>query len=122
MLIGAYVDNEYNISIRKGDSGSIVIKGIPTDNTYKVSLGLVDPDTKQIIKEFTSQSEGELATINFSVADTESLEAPKKYFYGIKLTLNGEETTVVPHAGKQCDYLNIPFMPTFNVLLKLVEG
>lgn len=122
MLIGAYVDKNYNIYIRKGDSGTVIIKGIPNDNTYKVSLGLVDPDTQRIVKEFTSQSAGGMANINFSVADTESLEAPKKYFYGIKLTLNGEEATVIPNAGKKCDYLNIQQMPTFNVLLKLVEG
>ena len=123
MFIGAFVDEKYNIFIRKGDSGSVLVKGIPTDDTYKVSLGVVDPETQEIIKEFSTYSNGtSIASINFTSQDTEAL-GEGKFLYGIKLTLGDSETTVIPNAYKtQGGCLTIPYPPTFNVLTKLAEG
>lgn len=122
-LIGVYVDEKYNIFVRKGDSGTLIVKGIPTDNNFKVSLGIVDPESGDIIKEISVNSMGATqVSLPISVADTESL-GEGKFLYGIKLTLGTNETTVIPTAYKNAGgCLNIPYPPTFNVLSKLVEG
>ena len=122
MFIGAFVDEKYNIFIRKGDSGAVLVKGIPTDDTYKVSLGVVDPETQEIIKEFSTYSNGNsIVSINFTSQDTETL-GEGKFLYGIKLTLGDSETTVIPNAYKSAGgCLTIPYPPTFNVLIKLAE-
>lgn len=122
-LIGVFVDRNYNIFVRKGDSGSIVIRNIPIDHNYKVSLGIVNPDNGNIVKEISTNSlTAETAQINISTSDTESI-GEGKWLYGIKLSYNGEETTVIPNAYKNTGgCLDIPLPPTFNVLPKLVEG
>lgn len=121
-LVGVYVDSKYNIFVRKGDSGAVIIKNIPIDN-YKVSLGVVDPDSGNIIKEWFTYSGGaNQAAIQIPVQDTEDL-GEGKYLYGIKLTIGNSETTVIPNAYKNAGgCLTIPLPPTFNVLPKLVEG
>lgn len=123
MFIGAFVDEKYNIFIRKGDSGTVLVKGIPTDDTYKVSLGVVNPETQEIVKEFTSYSSGlSEVSIQFTTQETEDL-GEGKFLYGIKITLGDSETTVIPNAYKSAGgCLTIPYPPTFNVLPKLVEG
>lgn len=122
-LVGVFVDNKYNIFVRQGDSGAVVIKGIPDDNTYKVSLGIVDPDSGSIVKEIsTYASSVTQVAINITTQQTESLNVGK-YLYGIKLTVGDSETTVIPNAYKNAGgCLSIPLPPTFNILPKLVEG
>lgn len=123
MLIGVFVDEKKNIFVRQGDSGSLLVKNVPTDNNYKVSLGIVDPDSGNIVKEISANSmTSSTVSLNISVSDTESL-GEGKYLYGIKLTQGTNETTVIPGAVKnQGGCLAIPYPPTFNVLPKLVEG
>ena len=121
-LVGVFVDNKYNIFVRKGDSGAVIIKNIPI-GSYKVSLGVVDPDSGNIIKEWSNYSSGNSQTsIQIPVEDTESL-GEGKFLYGIKLKLGDSETTVIPNAYKTTGgFLSIPLPPTFTVLPKLVEG
>ena len=121
-LVGVFVDNKYNIFVRKGDSGAVIIKNIPI-GSYKVSLGVVDPDSGNIIKEWSNYSSGNSQTsIQIPVEDTESL-GEGKFLYGIKLTVGDSETTVIPNAYKTTGgFLSIPLPPTFTVLPKLVEG
>ena len=121
-LVGVFVDNKYNIFVRKGDSGAVIIKNIPV-GSYKVSLGVVDPDSGDIIKEWSTYSnDANQASIQIPVEDTESL-GEGKFLYGIKLTLGDSETTVIPNAYKTAGgFLSIPLPPTFTVLPKLVEG
>ena len=60
--------------------------------------------------------------LDISTSDTESI-GEGKYLYGIKLSYDGSETTVIPNAYKNTGgCLDIPLPPTFNVLPKLVEG
>lgn len=122
-LIGVFVDEKYNIFVRKGDSGSVLIKNVPTDNNYKVSLGIVDPDSGDIVKEISANSlMGETVAINITTQDTDNL-GEGKFLYGIKLTSGDKETTVIPNAYKNAGgCLSIPLPPTFTVLPKLVEG
>lgn len=121
-IVGVFVDNKYNIFVRKGDSGEVIIKNIPAGN-YKVSLGVVDPDSGDIIKEWSTFTGGNSQiSIQIPVEDTESL-GEGKFLYGIKLKLGGSETTVIPNAYKTTGgFLSIPLPPTFTVLPKLVEG
>lgn len=121
-IVGVFVDNKYNIFVRKGDSGEVIIKNIPEGN-YKVSLGVVDPDSGDIIKEWSNFTGGNSQiSIQIPVEDTESL-GEGKFLYGIKLTLGDSETTVIPNAYKTVGgFLSIPLPPTFTVLPKLVEG
>lgn len=122
-LIGVFVDEKYNIFVRKGDSGSVLIKNVPTDNNYKVSLGIVDPDSGDIVKEISANSlMGATVAINITTQDTDNL-GEGKFLYGIKLTSGAKETTVIPNAYKNAGgCLSIPLPPTFTVLPKLVEG
>lgn len=122
-LIGVFVDDKYNIYVRKGDSGSVLIKNVPTDNNYKVSLGIVDPDSGDIVKEISSNSlMDSTVAINITTQDTDNL-GEGKFLYGIKLTSGDKETTVIPNAYKNAGgCLSIPLPPTFTVLPKLVEG
>ena len=122
-LIGIYVDSKFNIFVRQGDSGTLIINNVPTDNNYKVSLGIVEPDSGNIIKEISANSlTSARVALNISVQETEDI-GEGKYLYGIKLSANGKETTVIPNAYKNAGgCLTIPLPPTFTVLPKLVEG
>ena len=124
ILQGIYVDLEGNISCRKGDSGKVYVTGVPTDDTYKVSLGVVNPPDRTILNEITvysnQQSEVEIPV---SVDFTESLGVGR-FYYGIKLTgTDGEEQTVIPNAYMDQDgQIEIASPKTFIVKPKLAEG
>lgn len=123
-LQGIYVDTEGNISCRKGDSGSVFITGVPTDDDYKVSLGVVNPPDGVILNEInvSSNQESEV-TIPVPVAFTESLGVGR-FFYGIKLTSSeGVEQTVIPNAYLDDEgQIEIAAPKSFTVKPKLVEG
>lgn len=124
ILEAIFVDTEGNISCRLGDSGSVYVTGIPTDDDYKVSLGVVNPPDKSILNEVTVQSnqQSEVA-VPISVAFTESLGIGR-FYYGIKLTgSDGEEQTVIPNAYMDEDgQIEIAKPNTFTVKPKLAEG
>ena len=124
ILQGIYVDNEGNISCRKGDSGNIYVTGIPTDDDYKVSLGVVNPPNREILNELSINSNQESeVTIPVPVAFTESLGIGR-FYYGIKLTSsNGVEQTVIPNAYMdENGQIEIAAPNTFTVKPKLAEG
>lgn len=123
LLIGVFVDEKNNIFVRQGDSGSVLVKGVPTDFNYKVSLGIVDPESGNIVKEISANSlTSSSVSIPISTSDTESL-GEGRFLYGIKLTNGANETTVIPNPLKnQGGCLNVPYPPYFTVLPKLVEG
>lgn len=123
-LQGIYVDTEGNISCRKGDSGNIYVTGIPTDDDYKVSLGVVNPPNREILNELSINSNQESeVTIPVPVAFTESLGIGR-FYYGIKLTSsNGVEQTVIPNAYMdENGQIEIAAPNTFTVKPKLAEG
>lgn len=123
-LNGIYVDSDGNISCRKGDSGSVAVTGIPKDDDYKVSLGIVNPENHQIIQEVSVQSDNESGVeIPISVSFTESVGVGR-FFYGIKLTdSDGEEQTVLPKAYEDSNgYLAIGSPKTFTVKPMLARG
>lgn len=123
-LNAIYVDTEGNISCRLGDSGVVYITGIPTDDDYKVSLGVVNPPDKSILNEVSVQSnQAEDVSIPLNVAFTESLGVGR-FYYGVKLTgSDGEEQTVLPNSFMDDDgQIEIARPNTFTVKPKLAEG
>lgn len=123
ILNGVYVDANNTIYVRCGDSGQIVISGLPTDENYKVSLGVYNPLDNQIIAEtHANSSSEESVTLDISTEMTEGIGVGK-YFYAIKLSHSSDEQTVLPCASVDSKgALITPTAPTFMVGKKLVEG
>lgn len=124
VLQGIFVDTEGNISCRKGDSGYVYVTGIPTDDVYTVSLGVVNPPDRAILNETSvpSNQQSEVQ-IPISVAFTESLGVGR-FYYGIKLIgTDGVEHTVIPNAYMDDEgQIEIAAPQTFTVKPKLAEG
>ena len=123
-LNGIYVDVNGDIKCRLGDSGHITVSDLPTDDNYKVSLGVFNPADKMILNEVSVQSNSaETVQIPISVAFTTSLGIGR-FFYGIKLTdSSGEEMTVIPGAQEDEDgNVSMPHPNTFTVKPLLAEG
>lgn len=122
-LNGVYVDTDKTIYVRAGDSGSITIGGIPTDENYKVSLGVYNPLTHEIITETSNHSANEeQVSLAISTDMTETIGAGR-YYYAIKLSYQDNEQTVLPKAQLDDDNkLFIPNAPIFIVKPKIVEG
>lgn len=122
-LNGVYVDTTKTIYVRKGDSGSITINGIPTDENYKVSLGVYNPLSKEIITE-TQTNSNNLAEVTLGIStEMTELIGEGRYYYAIKLAKGNDEQTVLPKAQLDSDNkLFIPNAPIFIVKAKLVEG
>ena len=124
VLEAIFVDTEGNISCRLGDSGNIYITGVPTDDTYKVSLGVVNPPDRPILNEISVQSNQQSeVTMPIPTSFTESLGVGR-FYYGIKLTgSDGVEQTVIPNAYMDDDgQVEIAKPNTFIVKPKLAEG
>lgn len=122
-LNGVYVDTDKTIYVRDGDSGSVTIGGIPTDENYKVSLGVYNPLSKEIIAETQTDSNNlDEVTLDISTEMTEKI-GTGRYYYAIKLSIGNNEQTVLPKAQLDDDNkLFIPNAPIFIVKSKLVEG
>lgn len=123
-LNAIYVDLEGNISCRKGDGGNVYVTGIPTDDNYKVSLGVVNPPDRVILNEIIVDSNKlSEVTIPVPVAFTESLGVGR-FYYGIKLTgSDGVEQTVIPNSYMdEQGQIEIAAPNTFIVKPKLAEG
>lgn len=123
-LNGIYVDINGDVKCRLGDSGSIHLTDIPTDDDYKVSFAVFNPADRMILNEVSVDSENNSELdIPISVDFTTSLGVGR-FFYGIKLTdSEGQEQTVVPGATEDADgNMAMPNPPTFTVKPKLVEG
>lgn len=124
ILEAIFVDTEGNISCRKGDSGNIYVTGLPTDEDYTVSLGVVNPPDRTILNEISVQSNQQSeVTIPVPTSFTESLGVGR-FYYGIKLTgSDGVEQTVIPNAYMDEDgQVEIAKPNTFIVKPKLAEG
>ena len=123
-LNGIYIDSKGDIKCRLGDSGHITVKDIPTDDDYKVSLGVFNPADKMILNEVSVQSDNASSVeIPFSVDFTTSLGVGR-FFYGIKLTdSDGEEMTIRPKAVQEEDgNITLENPNVFLVKPLLVQG
>lgn len=89
------VDTEGTIQTYQGDTGELVINGIPTDQNYKVFFAIQDIKRNFIGKEIMVNSLGkEAVSINVTADLTNLLKVPankqyETYYYGIKLCTPG---------------------------------
>ena len=118
------VDENENISMVQGDSGTIIIEGLPTDKNYVVYFAIQDKNRNPIGNEIsTNSNKQECVTIVLTPDFTDLLEVDKKssyaiYYYGIKIcdsNSNTEETLVT----NTCD---IGELNSIIVYPKKVEG
>lgn len=109
------------IFLRKGDSGNIVINGLPTDKNYTVYLSVVD-ENEQIIKEwYKDTNKNTTVTFSLSASDTDSIPV-NDYTYGIKICNNGQEDTLIPRTNIENGKIKQYPAPAFIVGEKYVEG
>ena len=117
------VDENGNISLIQGDSGTLVVEGINTDKNYTVYFGIQDKNRKPIGSELYVDSNN-LASVVFSLTGdfTDLLCVGKNenaavYYYGIKVcdsSSQAEETLLI--SGE------IGSLNTITVYPKKVEG
>lgn len=85
------VDNFGNITLVQGDSGELVINGIPTDDDYSVYLAIQDEKRNPVGNEISVNSSKSPSVVFVIPASLTNLLEVKKneeiatYYYGVKL-------------------------------------
>lgn len=120
----ALLNEGKNLYIRKGDTGNIIFKNLPTDNNYSVYFSIYDPDTFKILKEVEgvyTQASG-IVVFTFGTTITDTLPVGD-WEYGLKICYNGAEDTILPRAytNESGELIKDP-APTFTVWDKVTEG
>lgn len=112
MTISRICNTPYDLQTWDGDSGTITIKGLPTDvNDYTLFMEI--HGKKDVVKEIALNGASEVS-IDITVEDTEKLGAGH-WEYGVKLCQGGTENTLIPN-------LKISPKALFVVNKKVVEG
>ena len=100
-----YADEQGNITLRQGDSGTLVITGIDPTRDWKVYFAMYDEDRKTVGSEImVNSSKNATVYIDIPAISTDLLTVPKDedyatYFYGVKLCSEGIEDTLVMGDG-----------------------
>lgn len=103
------IDERGNITCTQGDSGEVVINGLPTDKNYQVYFAIQNEKRQPVGSEIMVNSNGaSSATFVLSADLTDLLTVPRNeetatYYYGIKLCHEGtglEDTLIL---GTQSD-------------------
>lgn len=117
------IDENGNITLIQGDSGSILINGLKTDKNYAVYFAIQDTNRKPIGNElYVNTNKASSVVFELTGDFTDLLTIPKNksyeiYYYGIKLCSdNGFEDTLIIGNG------NIDTVNTITVFPKKVEG
>ena len=120
-----YVDETTgNIILVQGDSGTLFVTDLPTDENYTLYFAFYDEKRNIIGSEMSVQSKNE-DTVSISILSsvTDLLTVDKKedvteYYYGLKLCLEdtGYENTLIINDG------DIGDLNTVTVYPKKVEG
>lgn len=94
------IDDRGNIYIYKGDSGEIVVSGLPTDKNYKVYFSIKDLKNRTINSLDVMSNFNDSVTFSITSEFSDMLLVPKDeevgfYSYGIKtIDDNGVENTL----------------------------
>lgn len=112
MTISRICNTPYDLQTWVGDSGTITIKGLPTDKDDYV-LFIEIHGNQDVIKQYPLNGQSEIS-IDITVEETESLGAGQ-WQYGVKLCQGGTENTLIPN-------LKIGPKALFVVNKKIVEG
>lgn len=100
-----YADEEGNITLRQGDSGTLVITGIDHTRNWKVYFAMYDSNRKPVGSEIMIYSNNNATVyIDIPAVSTDLLTVPKDedyatYYYGVKLCNEGIEDTLVMGNG-----------------------
>ena len=92
------IDNNGNITLVQGDSGELVVTGLPTDQNYKVYFAIQDENRKPIGSEIVVNSNKSDSVIFVLLGSLTDLLTIKKgedtatYYYGVKLCSEEENT------------------------------
>ena len=85
------IDKDGNITLIQGDSGELVINGLPTDKNYSVYFAIQDENRNPIGSEIeldTNNSSSVIFTITGSLTNLLTVKKDDEtatYYYGIKL-------------------------------------
>ena len=118
------VDNQGNISMIQGDSGTLVIEGLNSDKNYKVYFAVQDENRNPIGDEISVNSNYSSSVIFFLTGGYTDLLKVKKdenaavYYYGVKICDeedNVEDTLILANG-------DINDVNTITVYPKKVEG
>lgn len=118
------IDEEGTIYLYQGDTGEIVINGIPDDQNYKVYFAVQDMKRNPVGKEIVANSmENSSVAINLDASVTDELIVPankkyETYQYGVKICTPGtlNEDTLFIGSG------DFGTVNTMYVYPKKVEG
>ena len=118
-----YMDDEANLTLVQGDSGHIVVSGIPKDKNYTVCLAFSNK-RRQILSEISMNSNNK-DTIDFFVSGktTDAFIVPlnketETYYYGVKICLTTDQSEDTVALGNN----DITVTNTITVYPKRVEG
>lgn len=119
-----YATKEGNLHVRQGDTGNIVITGIPTDRIYSVYFSVYNPENNRILVETSVSSEQATGKATFAINETFSNALRVgEWEYGIKICSQGTEDTLVPrmYVNDEGELVQ-ENAPLFIVYDKFVEG
>ena len=117
------IDENGNITLIQGDSGSLVINGLKTDKNYTVFFAIQDSNRKPVGNELQVNT-NKASSIVFELTGDfpDLLTVPQNasceiYYYGVKLCLdkNFEDTLIIGNS-------DIGTPNTITVFPKKVEG
>jgi hypothetical protein len=118
------VNENGNIVMIQGDSGELVINGIPTDQNYKVFFAVQDVEREPIGNEIMVESNAKSSVAikitgnytNLFVVDDEAKSAT--YYYGVKICSDADqiEDTLILGGG------SMGGLNTITVYPRKVEG
>lgn len=117
------IDNNGNITMVQGDTGQLVINGIPTDKNYTAYFAIQDEDRKPIGNELEVQTKKQpsiVFVINSNLTDLMTVKRDEEtaiYYYGVKIcSEEGFEDTLLIGDSQMGDRNSITVYP------KKVEG
>ena len=118
------VDENANISMIQGDSGTLVIEGLNTDKNYTVYFAVQDKNRKPIGNELYVNSNYSSNVIFYLTGNFTDLLTVNKneecsvYYYGVKIcsSEDNSEDTLILGNGSMSD------LNTITVYPKKVEG
>lgn len=113
------IDKNGNMSLVQGDSGDLVITGVPTDKNYRVFFAIQDSERKPIGEEiFMDSNRLDTVVINITGDLTDLLDVKKdddtaEYLYGVKIcdSETGYEDTMILGDGNLGDVNTITVYP-----------
>lgn len=112
------------IYMRQGDTGNIIVKGLPKDKNYSVYLSVYNPDENKILAELLAASYSQATGVAIFTYDEDfSNSLPVgEWVWGLKICANGSEDTLIPKVTIENGKINTGVYPAFTVDNKIVEG